>query len=98
MTHLFHDTKRNLLVYQTAQPERITQHIPQARRINGSEFVAVPNSLSNIQILRLLQLPVVCPMAAYDWPTSSGDNLAPAKRRWQTLWSLICGASISPTL
>ena len=70
MIQLYHDTARNLLVYRTDKPEIITQHVPQAKRVNG--FVAVPNSLRNCQLLRLLDVPICNPMAQYDWPIALG--------------------------
>ena len=74
MTELFHDRARNLLVYKTADPQRIVQHVPGAQRINGSEFVAVPNKLHSLQICRFLGLPILAPMAAYDWPIALGRS------------------------
>jgi SNF2 family DNA or RNA helicase len=71
MTELYHDTTRNLLVYRTKESERITRHVAEAKRING-EIVAVPNTLWNCQLLRWLDLPIVPPMADYDWPCAPG--------------------------
>jgi SNF2 family DNA or RNA helicase len=71
MTELYHDAARNLLVYRTKEPERITRHIAEAKRING-EVVAVPNNLYNCQLLRWLDLPIVPPMGGYDWPCAPG--------------------------
>jgi SNF2 family DNA or RNA helicase len=71
VTELYHDTARNLLVYRTKEPERITRHVAGATRING-EIVAVPNNLYNSQLLRWLDLPIVPPMDGYDWPCAPG--------------------------
>jgi hypothetical protein len=71
MTELYHDSARNMLVYRTSNAHHILQHIPDARPVNGS-FVCVPNNLGNLQILRLLNLPIVAPMREYDWPIVIG--------------------------
>lgn len=73
MIDLYHDRERRLLVYRTAEPDRVGQYIPEARRING-ELVAVPATLRNTQILRLLEYPIVPIMEAsgYDWPIQRG--------------------------
>jgi SNF2 family DNA or RNA helicase len=71
MTELYHDVARNLLVYRTKEPERITRHVAEAKRVNG-EIVAVPNNLYNCQLLRWLDLPIVPPMVDYDWPCAPG--------------------------
>ena len=68
---LYHDTQRNLLIYETNDPAPILQHIPNAKRLNG-QYVAVPHNLHNNQILRLLQYPVVSPLASYDFPIMLG--------------------------
>lgn len=71
MVELYHDTARDLLVYRTKEPERITRHVADAKRVNG-EIVAVPNTLYNCQLLRWLDYPIVPPMAEYDWPCAPG--------------------------
>lgn len=71
MTELYHDIARDLLIYRTPEPERITRHIAAAKRLNG-EIVVVPNTLWHCQLLRWLDLPIVPPMADYDWPCAPG--------------------------
>ena len=68
---LYHDTKRDLLVYKTADPDRIVGAIAGSRRING-HIVAVPRTLYNSQLLRWLDLPVPPVMDRYDWPHRPG--------------------------
>jgi SNF2 family DNA or RNA helicase len=58
-----------VLVYET-QDARIKQHIPAAIPING-QYVGVPVSLPNLQIMRLLGFPVIRPLGDYDWPRTS---------------------------
>src|ERR1039458_3581723 len=70
-TELFHDTKRDLLVYKTADPDRIVGAIAGSRRING-HIVAVPRTLYNSQLCRWLDLPVPPVMGSYDWPHRPG--------------------------
>ena len=70
-TEFYHDTKRNLLVYKTADPQRVTSSIVDARQINGS-IVAVPRTLYNCQLLRWLDLPVAPIIDGYDWPHKPG--------------------------
>jgi SNF2 family DNA or RNA helicase len=67
MTSFFHDQASNTLVYP--RHALITQTIPEAREING-QFVAVPRSLHNLQVLRHYNFPVspVITDANYDWP------------------------------
>src|SRR5665213_2386292 len=71
MTELFHDTTRNLLVYKTEDPDRITRNVEEARRLNG-EYVVVPNTLYNLQLLRWLELPIVPALSNYSWPCAPG--------------------------
>jgi SNF2 family DNA or RNA helicase len=72
--NFYHDTKRNLLVYEAPSPlhvAQLLQSLPEARQINGA-FVAVPATLKNSQTLRWLQYPVVPVITDqnYDWPRS----------------------------
>lgn len=67
----YHDTKRNLLIYKTAEPYNITNVIAEAKQING-HHVAVPRTLFNCQLLRWLDLPVAPIMDGYDWPHRPG--------------------------
>lgn len=63
---MWHDQNRNLVIYETFDP-RIEQFIGTAQRVNG-RYLAVPASLQNLQILRLLGFPVIRPLEKYDWP------------------------------
>lgn len=74
--NFFHDSKRNLLVYETQSPlhvAQLLQSLPDARQVNGS-FVAVPATLKNSQTLRWMQYPVapVITEQNYDWPCQPG--------------------------
>jgi hypothetical protein len=68
----FHDTRRNLLVYRSQSPF-VLQAIPEARQVNG-QFIAVPRTLRNSQVLRHFDLPVAPVMTdmTYDWPIEPG--------------------------
>src|SRR5262249_15022968 len=50
---------------------RVCGAMQQARQVNG-EYVGVPRTLHNSQILRLLGLPVLPVMEGYDWPAAPG--------------------------
>ena len=69
--NLYHDRARNLLVYP-ANP-RIEQYVPEAKRVNGA-YLAVPNTLRNVQLLRILDMPVpgIMEASGYDWPIEKG--------------------------
>lgn len=71
--NLYHDQARGLLVYQGCDVPRVQHYLPEARAINGA-CVAVPATLRNVQILRLLEHPIVPIMEAsgYDWPIQRG--------------------------
>lgn len=73
MINLYHDPARQLLIYRTDEPDRVGQYIPDARKVNGA-CVAVPATLRNCQILRLLDYPIIPVMeaAGYDWPIQRG--------------------------
>lgn len=70
---LYHDRVRNLLVYKTSEPDRVLQYLPEARRLNGA-YVAVPATLHNAQLLRILDYPVpgIMEASGYDWPIERG--------------------------
>src|ERR1700726_4823116 len=70
MTDFYHDRQRDLLVYPS-ELDVLTRAIPEARRVNGA-YVAVPRTLRNCQVLRLLQLPVPPIIDNYDWPHAPG--------------------------
>lgn len=60
--------KHNAVIYQTPSPERILSCIPTAFLVAQS-IVAVPCTISNMQIMRRLGYPVVSPILNdYDWP------------------------------
>lgn len=64
----FHDKQRNLLVYDTPEPEAITRYVQGAVHLHNG-YVAVPISLYNLQLLRWLNFPVIPVMnGGYDWP------------------------------
>ncbi len=65
---MWYDKDRNVLLYET-QDARVKQHIPAAVQLNG-QYVGVPVTLPNLQILRLLGFPVIRPLGEYDWPRS----------------------------
>lgn len=75
MIELFHEHKNDVLLYRGAplELERVTTAVQQARRLNG-EYVAVPRTLHNSQLLRHLGFPVVPVMTdeTYDWPAAPG--------------------------
>jgi SNF2 family DNA or RNA helicase len=73
MIDLYHDRARRLLVYRTSEPDRVTHYVPEARRLNGS-CVALPATLHNVQLLRVLQYPVpgIMEASGYDWPIERG--------------------------
>jgi hypothetical protein len=72
MADFFHDAKRNLLIYKSQSPF-VLQAIPEAKAING-QYIAVPRTLRNSQILRHFDYPVAPVMtdANYDWPIEPG--------------------------
>jgi SNF2 family DNA or RNA helicase len=75
MIELYHDPARRLLVYRTGEPDRVQHYLPEARKVNGS-CVAVPATLRNLQILRLLDYPIIPVMEqdGYDWPIERGKK------------------------
>ena len=62
------DQTRNLVIYDTPDPTKITSVVPGSKHVaNG--YVACPNTLHNLQLLRWLGFPVPSPMEGnYDWP------------------------------
>src|SRR5215475_9142289 len=64
----------DLLLYSGLEPRQVTQitdAIVAAKPLNG-ELVGVPRTLSNLQLLRWLDYPVVPIIDDYDWPIESG--------------------------
>lgn len=72
MIQFYHDTTRDLLVYPTHSAV-LQQAIPEAKQVNG-QYVAVPRTLRNSQVLRWLNFPVPPVMTdrTYDWPIERG--------------------------
>lgn len=75
MTELWHDRERKLLVYKTEDPERVLRHVPDSTAVNGT-LVALPATLRNVQLLRLLDLSIIPIMEqdGYDWPIAKGKK------------------------
>jgi|SRR5579863_2357487 len=63
----YHDQKTDFLIYKTEDPDRIQALIRDARPLRG-QYVAVPRSLYNCQLMRWLDYPVPPIMDGYDWP------------------------------
>jgi SNF2 family DNA or RNA helicase len=70
---LYHDRARRLLVYRTEKADFLLAHLPDAKRVNGS-CIALPASLRNVQLMRLLDHPVpgIMEASGYDWPIERG--------------------------
>jgi SNF2 family DNA or RNA helicase len=70
----FLDQPRNLLIYPALAGytrHQIIQAIPEAKELNG-HYLAVPRTLRNSQLLRVLGQPVAPVMDDYDWPAAPG--------------------------
>lgn len=66
----FHDTTHDVLVYP--RHTLIEQHVPEARPLNG-QYIAVPRTLHNSQLLRWFNFPVPPAIGPdYDWPRMPG--------------------------
>jgi SNF2 family DNA or RNA helicase len=63
---MWHDPKHNVLIYERPDP-KLLQFAVGAKQINGS-YVAMPATLTNMQIARHLGLPVIRPLVDYDYP------------------------------
>jgi SNF2 family DNA or RNA helicase len=74
----FYDKPRKLLIYDRPS-ELVLQHIPEAKRLNG-QYVAIPQTLRNSQVLRWLNYPVppIVTEDNYDWPIQPGREA-----KWQ---------------
>jgi SNF2 family DNA or RNA helicase len=70
MVDFYHDQTRNLLVYKSQSPF-VLQAIPEAKLVNRN-YLAVPRTLRNSQILRHFDYPVAPVMTEYDWPAAPG--------------------------
>ncbi len=79
VTSFYHDPQSNTLIYP--RHALITQMIPEAREING-QFVAVPRSLHNCQVLRHYNFPVapIITDETYDWPIEAGKKALPHQK------------------
>jgi SNF2 family DNA or RNA helicase len=66
---MWYDQTRNLIVYNRPDA-RLLQYAQGAQQINGA-FVAMPATLTNMQIARLFGLPVIRPLKDYDYPRSA---------------------------
>jgi hypothetical protein len=74
MMTFFLDQPRNLLIYPDLPGytrHQIAQAIPEAKELNG-HYLAVPRTLRNSQLLRVLGQPVAPVMDGYDWPIEPG--------------------------
>lgn len=67
VTAFYHDTERGILIYDEPQPQRLLQHLPEAKPLHNG-YVAVPESLYAIQMLRWLGYTVPPPMRTYTYP------------------------------
>jgi SNF2 family DNA or RNA helicase len=65
--NFWHDTARDLLVYDSPVVAKHAAQLQRARPLHNG-FVALPPTLFNLQYLRYLNHPVVEPMTGYDWP------------------------------
>ena len=68
--NFYHDKNHDLLIYDRPSP-LVLQHVPEAKQVNG-QFVAVPRTLRNLQVLRWLNYNVPPIMSGYDWPIEPG--------------------------
>ena len=65
---IFLEPKHNALIYDGIPFERVSQAVPAAVRLHNG-YVAIPNSLGNLQAMARHGLPAVAPMdQGYDWP------------------------------
>lgn len=76
----YEDKARNILLYPTQSPFLI-QALPDARTING-QYLAVPKTLRNLQILKHYDHPVppVITDENYDWPIAKGRTPLPHQK------------------
>src|SRR5262249_31737064 len=73
---MWHDKTRNLLIYDahptTTQARegsiaKLLEYAEGAKQING-HYVAMPATLTNLQVARVFGLPVIRPLTDYDYP------------------------------
>lgn len=65
---MWHDPDSNIVVYE-GQDSRLLQWTHDAQPIAG-QYIAMPGTLHNMQIMRLLGYPVIRPLVHYDFPRS----------------------------
>lgn len=72
---MLYSKQHNCVVYEHSEPYQVVAAIAEARPLNG-KFVAVPATLHNMQLARLLGLPVpdLLDIAGYDWPIAPGRS------------------------
>ena len=72
---MFYSEAHRCLVYEHAEPARIVASIAGAKQVNG-HLVAVPATLFNMQLARVLGLPVppFLDLVGYDWPMQPGKT------------------------
>lgn len=63
---MWYDPNYNVVIYDRPDP-RLLEHAIGAKPING-QFVAMPATLTNLQIARIFNLPVIRPLGSYDYP------------------------------
>jgi SNF2 family DNA or RNA helicase len=63
---MWHDSTRNLIIYDRPDP-RLLEYARGAKQINGS-YVAMPATLTNLQVARVFGLPVIRPLKDYAYP------------------------------
>lgn len=70
---MIYSRAHNVVVYQHPHPEQVCAAIATARRLNGSS-VAVPATLFNLQLARMMGLPAppVLEIFGYDYPIQPG--------------------------
>src|ERR1700680_2859754 len=65
---MWHDPAQGLVVYEAHDP-RILQYCAGAQPLSNG-YVAMPDDLSTLQVMRCLGYPVIRPLGKYDWPRS----------------------------
>ena len=70
---MFYSPAHHCVIYQHADPASIVAGIAGSRQVNGS-MVAVPATLFNMQLARVmgLSVPPVLDLVGYDWPSQPG--------------------------
>jgi SNF2 family DNA or RNA helicase len=70
---MFYSAQHKCLVYEVPHPQQVVAAIAGARAINGS-MVSIPITVFNMQLARILGLPVpnMLDLKGYDWPSQPG--------------------------